>query len=51
MKRLVNEGWDKPMQTALRMEHDAFAVHGRSKDLREGLAAFNEKRVPSYSGE
>lgn len=51
MKRLVNEGWDMPLDAALRMELDAFAEHGRSKDLREGLAAFNEKRAPSYTGD
>ena len=51
MKRLVNEGWDMPLEPALRMEIDAFAEHGRSKDLREGLAAFNEKRTPQYVGE
>lgn len=51
MKRLVNEGWHQPLQAALRMELDAFAEHGRSRDLREGLAAFNEKRTPSYTGE
>lgn len=51
MKRLVNEGWHMPMEAALRMELDAFAEHGRSRDLREGLAAFNEKRAPRYVGE
>ena len=51
MKRLVNEGWDQPLESALRAELEAFGEHGHSRDMREGLAAFNEKRAPEYTGE
>ena len=51
MKALVQEGWDMPLDEALRTEHAAFREHGQSSDMREGLAAFNEKRTPHYTGE
>lgn len=50
MKRLINDGLEQPLTTALRLEHQALAVHAHSDDLAEGLAAFREKRTPNYSG-
>lgn len=50
MKRLINDGLEQPLTTALRMEHQALAVHANSADIHEGLAAFREKRTPNYSG-
>lgn len=51
MKTLVNQGWDQPLDAALKAELDAFHAHGASRDMREGLAAFVEKRSPQYTGE
>lgn len=50
MKRLVNDGLDQPLAIALRAEHQALAVHARSRDMQEGLAAFREHRQPAYEG-
>ncbi len=51
MKALVNDGWDQPLDSALRLEVLALEAHWHSRDIREGLAAFNEKRTPVYTGE
>jgi enoyl-CoA hydratase/carnithine racemase len=51
VKTLVNDGWDQPLNAALRAELEAFMAHGESSDMREGLAAFVEKRTPEYTGE
>ncbi|MCZ6645597.1 MAG: enoyl-CoA hydratase/isomerase family protein [SAR324 cluster bacterium] len=51
MKALVHESWHGPLEEGLRREIAAFQAHGASRDLREGLAAFNEKRAPVYTGD
>jgi len=50
MKRLVDDGLDQTVSAALAMELDALGAHLLSDDLREGLAAFREKRTPVYQG-
>lgn len=50
MKALVDDGLQQPMDTALRLELLACEVHSHSVDMREGLAAFNEKRAPRFTG-
>lgn len=50
MKALVDDGLEQPSETALRLELLASEVHGHSHDLREGLAAFEEKRKPRFLG-
>lgn len=50
MKRLIDDGLDQPLATALRLEQQALEVHAHSLDMREGLAAFREKRQPRYTG-
>lgn len=49
MKRLINDGLEQPLDTALRLEHQALAVHVHDPDMREGLAAFRERRKPHYT--
>lgn len=51
MKTLVDDSMDQATDTAMRLELLALEAHSTSKDMREGLAAFNEKRAPRYTGE
>lgn len=50
MKQLTDDGLEQPKETALRNELMAIAVHSRSQDWAEGLAAFTEKRKPKFTG-
>ena len=50
MKALVDDGLEQPSATALRLEILASEVHAHSHDMKEGLAAFEEKRKPHFIG-
>jgi enoyl-CoA hydratase/carnithine racemase len=50
MKALVDDGLEQPSAIALRQELLASEVHAHSHDLKEGLAAFEEKRKPRFTG-
>src|SRR5207344_3236351 len=50
MKEIANRALDQSEAAALRDEMLALRDHLRSADVREGLAAFVEKRKPSFSG-
>ncbi len=50
IKRLVDEGLDGPLDTALEAELTAFAGYARSDDFAEGLAAFQDRRTPRFRG-
>ncbi len=50
MKALVDDGLEQPIETALRLELLASEVHAHSHDMKEGLAAFEEKRQPRFIG-
>lgn len=47
---VVNRGADASLEDALALEAAAFALLGASGDMREGTAAFLEKRPPAFKG-
>lgn len=49
-KYLVNDGLEQPVDTGLRLELLASALHRHSEDMTEGLRAFQEKRSPQFTG-
>lgn len=50
MKRMVDDGLEQSLEAALSYELALNALHARSEDRAEGLAAFNEKRQPRFTG-
>jgi enoyl-CoA hydratase len=50
MKALVDDGLAQPIESALRLELLASEAHAHSEDMKEGLAAFNERRRPVFVG-
>jgi enoyl-CoA hydratase/carnithine racemase len=50
MKRLINDAPDLSLQDALAAEQRALHEQCRSADFAEGIAAFAERRIPSYTG-
>jgi enoyl-CoA hydratase len=50
IKRLVYECWGRELQAGLDREGDAVYELLQSEDLREGFAAFREKRPPHFTG-
>jgi enoyl-CoA hydratase len=50
IKRLINDAPDLSLQDALAAELHALAEQCRSADFAEGIAAFAERRTPTYTG-
>lgn len=50
IKRAVQTGWELPLESALALERELQQQLFESEDAKEGLAAYREKRKPSFSG-
>lgn len=50
LKAVINANWGADTETAMRVEHDAWAAIFGSEDAKEGMNAFVEKRKPEYKG-
>lgn len=50
IKRAVQSGAEIPLEEALALERELQAQLFASKDAKEGIAAYVEKRVPNFSG-
>jgi enoyl-CoA hydratase/carnithine racemase len=50
IKRVVNEGVNQPLDTALLVEQRAYEALYATADQKEGMRAFLEKRKPKFEG-
>jgi enoyl-CoA hydratase/carnithine racemase len=51
VKRMLHRGWTGDLHASLLAEIDGVVETSQSPDLHEGMRAFQEKRVPRYTGE
>ncbi|GIO23212.1 putative enoyl-CoA hydratase/isomerase YngF [Oceanobacillus sp. J11TS1] len=49
-KKAINQGIELPIDKALQIEHQSYLEVIPTKDRKEGLLAFQEKREPNYQG-
>ena len=50
IKRCVQTGAELPLQDALGLERELQSLLFKSADAKEGIAAYNEKRMPHFTG-
>ena len=51
IKEIVNAGLNAPLDTALMLERKALLLQFATKDQKEGMRAFLEKRKPKFEGQ
>jgi enoyl-CoA hydratase/carnithine racemase len=50
IKEIVNAGLNAPLDTALMLERKAYLMQYATRDQKEGMRAFLDKRKPKYEG-
>ena len=50
IKAMIRESWGQSLDAALDRQRDAMRELGSTSDYREGVAAFMEKRKPTFTG-
>lgn len=50
IKEIVHAGLNAPLETALMLERKAFQLQFATRDQKEGMRAFLEKRKPTFEG-
>ena len=51
IKEIINAGLNAPLETALMLERKAFQLQFATRDQKEGMRAFMEKRKPKFEGQ
>ncbi|MFQ6033389.1 MAG: 3-hydroxyacyl-CoA dehydrogenase/enoyl-CoA hydratase family protein, partial [Candidatus Bipolaricaulia bacterium] len=49
-KQVMNEGMEAPLSAGLLLEREGFGILLSTEDMKEGVAAFLEKRKPKFEG-
>ncbi len=50
IKRAVQSGWELPLESGLALERENQQLLFESRDAKEGLSAYLEKRAPNFEG-
>jgi enoyl-CoA hydratase/carnithine racemase len=51
IKEIINSGLNAPLEAALMLERKAFQLQFATRDQKEGMRAFMEKRKPKFEGQ